>query len=88
MSVLGGALRGHALRLARLLEELDGPARRAVRAGHPDPTAPERELYLAISDRVYERLFTRQSFRVVVEQLRIALLVVNLQTEEVVQWIN
>lgn len=44
MSVLGGALRGHALRLARLLEELDGPARRAVRAGHPDPTAPEREL--------------------------------------------
>ncbi|HET7399986.1 MAG TPA: hypothetical protein VFJ94_15835 [Intrasporangium sp.] len=44
VSVLGGALRGHALRLARLLDELERPSRRGRAPGRPDPTAPERAL--------------------------------------------
>ncbi|MDN5789936.1 MAG: hypothetical protein L0H25_03600 [Micrococcales bacterium] len=46
ISVLGGALRSHALRLVDLLDELEAPARRAARNGEPDPDpgAGEREL--------------------------------------------
>lgn len=43
-SVLGGALRGHALRLADLTAELEAPIRRTVRHGGSDPTGWERDL--------------------------------------------
>ena len=49
---------------------------------------PERVLYLAISDTVYGHIFTRESFRFLVEQYTIKLIVVDIGNTEVVQWIN
>jgi CRISPR/Cas system-associated exonuclease Cas4 (RecB family) len=53
-----------------------------------EKTAPERRLFLAISDQVYDRLFKKAAIKVIVERFRIALLIVDVQAEEVVQWIN
>lgn len=54
-SVLGGALRGHALRLAEVEEQLALAVRRLTRRGEPDPAVRERELLGAVAvelDRV------------------------------------
>ncbi len=49
-------------------------------------TEADRKLYLAISEPVYDRLFSRQAIRVIVESEGLNLLVVNLQREEVIVW--
>ncbi len=49
---------------------------------------PERKLYLAVSDEVYDRLFKRKAFRLIIERFNVAILTVNIQTEEVVEWIS
>lgn len=54
-SVLGGALRSHALRLVDLLDELEASARRAARTGEPDPSATKREL-LADAAAQFDRI--------------------------------
>lgn len=51
-SVLGGALRRHALRLVAADEQLAHAARRATRRGQPDPVARERELLVAVADEL------------------------------------
>jgi XisH protein len=51
-------------------------------------TAPEHQLYLAISDVVHADLFTRQSVQLIVQTYQLALLVVNVLTEEISQWIS
>ncbi len=49
-------------------------------------TAPERKLYLAISETAEKRFFSRPSFRLIVQTEQISLLVVNVKTEEIVKW--
>jgi hypothetical protein len=49
---------------------------------------PERKLYLAISEAVYENIFERKSIQLLIQRNKVALLVVNLVREEVVLWIN
>jgi XisH protein len=51
-------------------------------------TDPGRKLYLAISDIIYEDFFSLGGVRAVIEDPLIPLLVVNTESEEVVQWIN
>jgi hypothetical protein len=48
--------------------------------------APERQLYLAVSERIYTKFFHRKSVQRVVERHQLALLIVDLKTEEVVLW--
>lgn len=50
--------------------------------------APDEELYLAIDDTVYNEQFMRAGFRAIIEDYAIALLVVDVQREEIVQWKN
>jgi len=50
--------------------------------------APEHELYLAIADTVYQSQFQRKSFQLIVQDNQVALLVVNVEDEEVVAWID
>ena len=50
-------------------------------------TDPDRELFLAVSEIAYRMFFTRPSFQLVVQRNRVKLIVVRLDTEEVVQWI-
>ena len=49
---------------------------------------PERILYLAISRSSYENIFERKSINLIIKRFSVPLLVVNVETEEVVAWIN
>jgi hypothetical protein len=51
-------------------------------------TAPDRKLYLAVSDHIYSRYFRQKAIQLIVERYQLALLVVNLEKEEVVTWIR
>jgi hypothetical protein len=51
-------------------------------------TVPEYRLYLAISELVYDDLFTQQAAQVIIERHQLNLLVVKLEQEEVSRWIN
>jgi hypothetical protein len=50
--------------------------------------APERELFLAVSGAVQIGFFERESVQLVVQNNRIKLVVVDLDTEEILRWIN
>lgn len=47
-----------------------------------------QEIYLAIKDEVYQTLFQRKSIKAVVKLNQLALLTINTEKEEIVQWIN
>jgi len=49
-------------------------------------TDPERKLYIAISETVYEEFFTLESIQVIVKRFQLPLIVVSLKTEEIVKW--
>ncbi len=49
---------------------------------------PEREIYLAISHRAYAEVFARPAAQTLAKRFNIAILVVNVVTEEIVKWIN
>lgn len=51
-------------------------------------TAPERKLYLAIDDKVYEDFFIEDAVKVALDKFQISLIVVNLGNEEIVRWIR
>lgn len=51
-----------------------------------EAVAPERRLYLAISQPVWEELFSLKITQDFVRRFPLRLLVVNLQTEEIVLW--
>jgi hypothetical protein len=48
--------------------------------------APECKLYLAISEETYSSVFKLKAIQFVVQRYQLALLVVNVETEEVIQW--
>jgi len=54
--------------------------------GFLEIVAPERQLYLAVSDVTYRTLFEQQAIQLIVRRYDLPLLVVNIGTEEVVQW--
>jgi hypothetical protein len=49
---------------------------------------PERQLYLAVSEQIYRELFLLEAVQIIVRRYQLALLVVNIQQEEVSGWIN
>jgi hypothetical protein len=48
---------------------------------------PEREIYLAVTDVMYDEIFNEPIGEVVIHDLPLQLVVVNLETKEVQQWI-
>ena len=48
--------------------------------------APQRKLYLAISDVVYERFFKRPAVALIIEEYTVSLLIVDILREEIVLW--
>ena len=50
--------------------------------------APSEKLYLAISASTYTEQFVRPAFEIIVTEKKLPLLVVDIKSEEVVQWIN
>lgn len=51
-------------------------------------TEPERKLFLGVSEKTYEKFFAREEIKFVMQRLNVKMLVVNVDSEEVVQWIN
>lgn len=51
-------------------------------------TSATCKLYLAISQEVYENFFQQVAIQLIVQQNQIFLIVVNIDTEEVIQWIS
>jgi hypothetical protein len=47
-----------------------------------------QEIYLAIKDEIHETFFQRKSIKAVVKLNQIALVIIDTQKEEIVQWIN
>jgi hypothetical protein len=48
--------------------------------------APERQLYIAISHFVYEKFFKQKAVQVIIERYQIALVIINIETEEILEW--
>jgi hypothetical protein len=51
-------------------------------------SAPEYTLYLAIDDVVYKDFFQRKSVQVITNENQLLLMVVEMDKEEILQWIN
>lgn len=51
-------------------------------------TAPEYTLYLAIDDIVYKDFFQRKSVQVITKENQLLLIVVEMEKEKILQWIN
>ncbi|MDB9310469.1 element excision factor XisH family protein [Aphanizomenon sp. CS-733/32] len=51
-------------------------------------TEPNYTIYLAIKESTYENFFTRDSIKEIVQLNQILIIVVNVEKEEILQWIN
>jgi len=49
---------------------------------------PNRKLYIAISQTVFESIFRKGAFLYLVKRNQIPLIIVNIRSEEVIQWIE
>jgi hypothetical protein len=49
---------------------------------------PEQQLYLAISQTVYNEFFQQVAIKFILETYHVSLLIVNLEQEEILQWIS
>jgi XisH protein len=49
---------------------------------------PEREVYLAVAEKIYAEFFQRESVRFLVAEFAIKLLIFDEIKEDVVQWIS
>ena len=49
---------------------------------------PDRQVYLALSEPIYISLFDTPAGAVIIRELTVALCVVDLERQEVIQWIN
>ncbi|MFM9964239.1 MAG: XisH family protein [Planctomycetaceae bacterium] len=49
---------------------------------------PDRELFLGISDRVYEQLFADRFGKLIIEKMQVKVLVFDETTQRVLQWIK
>jgi hypothetical protein len=50
--------------------------------------APDRKLYVAVSQDAYKEFFSKEAIQLIVENHPLPLIVVNLGKEEIEQWIN
>jgi XisH protein len=53
-----------------------------------EETAPDRKLYIAISKVAYNTFFTQDVTQLILNRHQLPIIVVDLETEEIMQWIN
>lgn len=53
-----------------------------------EETAPDRKLYIAISKVAYNTFFTQDVTQLILNKHQLPIIVVDLETEEIMQWIN
>lgn len=49
---------------------------------------PQSQVYLAISREVYKSFFRQKAIQTILKENQIYLIIVSLQNEEIIQWIN
>ncbi|MCB0063798.1 MAG: XisH family protein [Caldilineaceae bacterium] len=49
---------------------------------------PERHLFLCVSHITFDTIFSSKAIQILIDELNVSLLVVNVETEEVDQWIK
>ncbi len=49
---------------------------------------PERRLFLAITDTIFYNFFQEKAVQLIINRFEVSLLIVDIEKEEVVQWIN
>ena len=49
-------------------------------------TNPEHTVYLAISNKIYEKFFTQVAIELILEKYQVLLLIVDINKEEIIQW--
>jgi XisH protein len=50
--------------------------------------APDRKLYIAISEVAYNAFFTQDVIKLIIDRHQLPIVIVDTETEEIVQWIN
>jgi len=53
-----------------------------------EETSPEYKLFLAISDKIKNKFFNKIAIRYVIKRFALRLIVIDLEKEEIVEWIN
>jgi hypothetical protein len=53
-----------------------------------EATEPSRKLYVAISEKAFKDFFNRKAIQFIITRHKLPLIVVNLEDEEIVTWIN
>ncbi|MDZ4872459.1 MAG: hypothetical protein CLLPBCKN_001847 [Chroococcidiopsis cubana SAG 39.79] len=53
-----------------------------------EATAPDRKLYIAISTIAYNTFFTQDVIQLILKRHQLPLIIVNIEAEEITQWIN
>jgi hypothetical protein len=53
-----------------------------------EETLPEYKLFLAISDKIKDKFFNKIAIRHVIKRFALRLIVIDLEKEEIVEWIN
>lgn len=53
-----------------------------------EETAPDRKLYIAISNVAYTTFFTQDVTQLILNKHQLPIIVVDIETEEILQWIN
>jgi len=51
-------------------------------------TDPARTLFLAVSEATYLDLFQRAAIQLILKRFQVALVLVNVESEEIVRWIS
>jgi hypothetical protein len=49
---------------------------------------PERKVYLAVAEKIYNDFFQRESVQFLIAEFTIKLLIFNVEKEEIEQWIS
>ena len=50
--------------------------------------APERQLFLAVSEEIFQDFFTQEAISIIIESQNISVLSVNIEKEEITKWIK
>lgn len=53
-----------------------------------EETAPERKLYVAISNEAYSNFFSQEVIKLILDKHQLPLIIVDVNQEEVLKWIN
>jgi hypothetical protein len=64
------------------------PGQYQLYRGPLELTAPDRSLYLAVPDTVYNDFLVRNVVQLILQRYNLSLMVVNPRVEEIVQWID